>query len=129
MATGPETEERGSGIARKLIVPAAIGAAGSAVGLLLTQRQKVREAAPKLREAVSDLPVPHVPGGGVGELAGDLRGKLDEVLGREPAGDTDTDTDDDGGSRSDTGIDRSELEQRRRERQERRDSRRQRSRR
>jgi hypothetical protein len=118
METGPETEERGSGIARKLIVPAAISVAGSAVGLLLTQRQK-------LREAVSDLSVPHVPEGGVGELAGDLKGKLDEVLGREPAGDTD----DDGGSRSDTGIDRSELEQRRRERQERRDRRRQRSRR
>jgi hypothetical protein len=126
METGPETEERGSGIARKLIVPAVISAAGSAVGLLLTQRQKVREAAPKLREAVSDLQVPHVREGGVGELAGDLRGKLDEVLGREPAGDTE---DDDGGSRSDTGIDRSELEQRRRERQERRDRRRQRSRR
>ena len=125
MATGPETEEGGSGIARKLIVPAAISVAGSAVGLLLTQRQKVREAAPKLREAVSDLQVPHVREGGVGELTGDLRGKLDEVLGREPAGDTG----DDGGSRSDTGIDRSELEQRRRERAERRDRRRQRPRR
>src|SRR5918997_3887944 len=108
METGPETEERGSGIARKLIVPAAISVAGSAVGLLLTQRKKVREA-------VSDLPVPHVPGGGVGEIAGDLKGKLDEVLGREPAGDTDGD---DGGSRSDTGVDGSGLEQRRRERQE-----------
>ena len=125
MATGPETEARGSGIARKLIVPAAISAAGSAVGLLLTRRQKVRAAAPKLREAVSDLPVPHLPDGGVGELTGDLRGKLDEVLGRDAAGEAGDDTD----SRSGTGIDRSELEQRRRERRERRDRRRQRSRR
>jgi hypothetical protein len=118
-----ETEAGGSGLARKLIVPAAISAAGSALGLLVTQRQKVREAAPKLREAVSDLPVPHVPEGGVGELAGDLRGKLDEVLGKEPSADT-------GGETSArTAIDRSEFQQRRRARQERRDRRRQRSRR
>jgi hypothetical protein len=117
-----ETEGRGSGIARKLIVPAAITAAGSAVGLLLTQRQKLRAAAPKLRAAVSDLPVPRPPELGVGELAGDLRGKLDEALGKEPAGDT-------GGRSSAARIDRSEYQQRRRERQQRRDRRRQRSRR
>jgi hypothetical protein len=104
---------------RKLIVPAAIGLAGSAAGLLMTQRQKVREAAPKLREAVSES--------GVGDLTGDLKEKLDEVLGRGPAADDD-------GASSDgfTGareIDWSEFEERRRARQERRERRRQKSRR
>jgi hypothetical protein len=123
MATKPETEGRGSGIARRLLVPAAISAAGSAIGFLLTKRQMLRDAAPKLREAVSDLPVPRVPEGGVGELTGDLRGKLDEVLGKEPdAGEGRT-------SSPKTSIDHSELARRRRERQERRNRRRQRSRR
>jgi hypothetical protein len=125
--TATETEGRGSGAARKLIAPAAISLVGSAAGLLLTKRQKVREAAPKLRKAVSDLPVPHVPEGGVGELAGDLRGKLDEVLGREPAADADGGAND--GSAGAREIDWSEFEQRRRARQERRNRRRQRSRR
>ena len=123
MATKPETEGRGSGIARRLLVPAAISAAGSAIGFLLTKRQMLRDAAPKLREAVSDLPVPGVPDGGVGELTGDLRGKLDEVLGKEPAAGAD------GASSPKTSIDHSELARRRRERQERRNKRRQRSRR
>jgi hypothetical protein len=118
-----ETEERGSGIARRLLVPAAISAVGSALGFLLTKRQMVRDAAPKLREAVSDLPVPRVPEGGVGELTGDLRGKLDEVLGKEPAADAGR------ASSSKTSIDHAELARRRRERQERRNRRRQRSRR
>jgi hypothetical protein len=115
MAT--ETEGRGSGVVRKLIAPAAIGLAGSAAGLLMTQRQKVRGAAPKLREAVSES--------GVGELTGDLKEKLDEVLGRGPA------ADDDGASNF-TGareVDWSEFEERRRARQERRERRRQKSRR
>jgi hypothetical protein len=127
MATTTETEGRGSGVARKLIAPAAISLVGSAAGLLLTQRQKVREAAPKLREAVSDLPVPHVPERGVGELAGDLRGKLDEVLGREPTAEADEQSD--GGSTGRTRTDLSEFAERRRARQERRDERRRRSRR
>ena len=125
MEATTETEGRGSGIARKLIVPAAVSLVGSAVGLLLTNRQKVREAAPKLREAVSDLPVPRAPEGGMGGLAGDLRGKLDEVLGREPA----VDADEDSHGASSGGVERSEFEQRRRARQERRNQRRQRSRR
>jgi hypothetical protein len=126
MAT--ETEGRGSGVVRKLVVPAAIGLAGSAAGLLMTQRQKVREAAPKLRDAVSDrLPVPQVPGGGVGELTGDLKEKLDEVLGREPAAGGDgASSDDFTGARE---VDWSEFEERRRARQERRGRRRQKSRR
>jgi hypothetical protein len=123
MATKPETEGRESGIARKLLVPAAISAVGSALGFLLTKRDKVREAAPRLREAVSDLSVPGVPEGGVGELTGDLRGKLDEVLGKEPAGGPGS------ASSPKTSIDHSELARRRRERQERRNRRRQRSRR
>jgi hypothetical protein len=114
-----ESEERESGVARKLIVPAVISLAGSAAGLLLTQRQKVREAAPRLREAVSE--------GGVGELTGDLRDKLDEVLGRDSAGEGDHDTDD--GFMGASEIDWSEYEERRRARRERRDRRRQRSRR
>ena len=125
MAT--ETEGDGNGVVRKLIVPAAIGLAGSAAGLLMTQRQKVREAAPRLREAVSDLPVPQLPEGGVGELTGDLREKLDEVLGREsPADGDETSSDDFSGARE---IDWSEFEERRRARQERRARRRQKSRR
>ena len=123
MSDTPETQGSESGIARKLIVPAAISAVGSLVGLLLTKRDKLREAAPKLRDAASDLPRPRVPEGGVGELAGDLRGKLDEVLGKAPIGG--------GGDESSPApkADRSELQQRRRDRQERRDRRRQRSRR
>jgi hypothetical protein len=129
MATEPETGTHWSGVARKLMVPAAIAAAGSAVGLLLTKRQKLRAAAPKLREAVSDLRVPHIPEGGVGEFAGDLRGKVDEVLGREPTAKDEGGSSGDGASSGDTKIDRSKLQQRRRERQERRDRRQQRSRR
>jgi hypothetical protein len=125
--TATETEGRGTGVVRKLIGPAAIGLVGSAAGLLLTKRQKVREAAPKLRKAVSDLPIPRVPEGGVGELTGDLREKLDEVLGREPAADSDGGAN--GGSTGARAIDWSEFEQRRRARQERRNRRRQRSRR
>jgi hypothetical protein len=117
MAT--ETERRGSGVVRKLIVPAAISLVGSAAGLLLTQRQKVREAAPKLREAVAE--------GGVGELTSDLKDKLDEVLGREPAAESDgASSDDFTGVRE---VDWSEFEERRRARQERRERRRHKSRR
>lgn len=119
MAT-TETEGRGSGVARKLLVPAAISLAAGAAGFLLTQRQKVREA-------VSDLQLPHVPEGGVGELTGDLRRKLDEVLGRDSGRDGDGASSDDLTGASD--IDWSEFEERRRARQERRERRRQRSRR
>jgi hypothetical protein len=122
MATKPETEGRGSEIARKLLVPAAISALGSAVGFLLTKRHKIREAGPKLRDAVSDLPA-RVPDAGAGELTGDLRGKIDEVLGKEPAAGVRR------AASSTTSVDHSELERRRHERQERRNQRRQRSRR
>ena len=119
MATGPDTEGD-RGIARKLLVPVAISAAGSAVGFLLTKRKQVLAAAPKLREVVSDLPGPNVSGGGVGDLAGELRGKVESVLGK------DSSTDGAESSRESTSepIDRSQLEERRRARQERRDQRR-----
>lgn len=89
MATEPDTGA--DGVARKLIVPAAVGAVAGAVGLLLTKKKDVQravsqsdvgQAVPKLREAVSDLPLPNVRDSGVGDLAGDLRGKLDDVLGK-----------------------------------------------
>jgi hypothetical protein len=128
MATTPETEGPTGGIARKLAVPVLIGAAGSALGFVLTKRDRVREAAPKLREAVSDIPVPHVPEGGFGELAGDLRGKLDEVLGRERPAESEG-SDGDPGFTGGSDVDLSQFEERRREREKRRARRRQRSRR
>jgi hypothetical protein len=116
MAPTPETGERRSGIARKLIVPAAISLAGSALGFLLTNRQKLRDAAPKLREAAPDL-------GGVGELTSDLREKIDEVLGRKPTADAGGDI-----ARA-REVDWTKFEERRRARRERRERRGRRSRR
>jgi hypothetical protein len=124
MATGRDTGA--DGVARKLIVPAAVSAAAGAAGLLLTKKREVRRAAvsksdmrqavPKLREAVSDLPLPNVRDSGVGDLAGDLRGKLDDVLGK---GSSEEQTLTAPPSRIDP-----EFERRRRERQERRERRR-----
>jgi hypothetical protein len=116
------TDTRGSAkeLAGKLFLPVIV-AAGSALGYLLTKKQNVRETAPKLREAVSDLPRPHVPEGGVGDIADELRGKVESVLGKEsPASSA---------ASSSTSIDRREFEQRRRARQERRQQRQQRARR
>jgi hypothetical protein len=123
MATGRDTGA--DDVARKLIVPAAVGAAAGAAGLLLTKKRDVRravsksdvrQAVPKLREAVSDLPLPNVRDSGVGDLAGDLRGKLDDVLGK---GSSEEQTLTAPPSRIDP-----EFERRRRERQERRERRR-----
>lgn len=123
MATGRDTGA--DGVARKLIVPAAVGAAAGAAGLLLTKKRDVRravsksdvrQAVPKLREAVSDLPLPNVRDSGVGDLAGDLRGKLDDVLGK---GSSEEQTLTAPPSRIDP-----EFERRRRERQGRRERRR-----
>ena len=125
MATGEDIGGSVSEVVRKLAVPAAISAAAGAAGLLMTKRQNVRDAVPKLREAASDIPRPSLPEGGVGDLAGDLRGKLDDVLGKEPSGDGSGDGT--GSSSAPASFDRSEFEQRRRERQERRNERRQRS--
>lgn len=123
MATGHDTGA--DGVARKLIVPAAVSAAAGAAGLLLTKKKDVRravaksdvrQAVPKLREAVSDLPLPNVRDSGVGDLAGDLRGKLDDVLGK---GSSEEQALTAPPSRIDP-----EFARRRRERQERRDRRR-----
>jgi hypothetical protein len=122
MATGPEMGGGASGGIGKLLVPAAITAAGGALGFLLTKKQNVRAAAPKLREAVSDLSLPDIREGPIGDLTGDLRGKLDEVLGKEPAG-PDGSTQTSGRRRIDYGA----LDERRRARRERRNQRRQRS--
>jgi hypothetical protein len=116
MATKPDTEAEGSGVVRNLIVPAALSAAAGAAALLLTKRREVGQAVPKLGETVSDLPLPNVREG-VGDLAGDLRGKLDDVLGKEPSGQWE-------GAPSPAGPIDPEFERRRRERQKRRDQRR-----
>lgn len=122
MATEPDTEANASGVVRKLALPAAISAAAGAAGLLMTKRQAVRDAVPKLREAASGLPRPSVPGGGVGEIADDLRGKLDDVLGKDsPPGDANGGTD---RSSAAPAFDQSELEERRRAREQRRNERR-----
>lgn len=116
MATESDTGENGNGMARKLLVPVAISAVGSAVGFLLTKKQDLRAVAPKLRDAVSDLPRPHMPEGSVGDLTDDLRGKVESVLGKDSSAVSSEDS---------TGpIDRSKLEQRRRARQQRRNQRR-----
>jgi hypothetical protein len=121
MADTPESEERAGGIPRKLLIPVAVSAVGTLLGYLLSKRDRLREVAPKLRETVSDLPVPEMSGR-TGELTNELRGKLDKVLGKEEEGDLDLD------SGIPTDQDLSEFEERRRERQKRRNQRRQRSR-
>ncbi len=121
MADTPESEGGAGGIPRKLLIPVAISAVGSLLGYFLARRDRLREAAPKLREAVSDLPIPEMPGR-TGELANELKGKLDNVLGKEP----ETDVDIDSGIPTDQDL--SEFEDRRRERQKRRNQRRQRPR-
>jgi hypothetical protein len=119
MADTSESEGRAGGIPRKLLIPVAISAVGSLLGYLLSKRERLQEAAPKLRETVSDVPVQETAGR-AGELTNELRGKLDKVLGKEPEADLD--------SGIPTEEDLSEFEERRRERQKRRDQRRQRPR-
>src|SRR5215210_4223885 len=124
MATEPDTGSSVGEVVRKLALPAAVSAAAGAAGLLMTKKPNIREALPKLREAASDLPkpsVPSVPTGGVGDLADELKGKLDGVLGKE--------SDEGAGELASAGsaIDRTELEGRRRERERRRNERRSRS--
>jgi hypothetical protein len=104
------TEAPKTGTARRLLFPAALGAVGGAAAFVLTKKPK------RLREAM-----PRVADVDVGELAGDLRGKLDSVVR--------TDTTDQGSdaSASDSGrdFDANEIAARRRERQARRQQRRQ----
>src|SRR4051794_24705625 len=94
--------------AKNLAVPAAASLAGAGVGLVLT-RKSVRKAMPDL--------------GDIGNLADDLRTKLDTVIGKaSPSG---------GGGQSRStqarSIDPGELDQRLREREQRRKARRTRS--
>jgi hypothetical protein len=121
MADTPEKKERGGGVPRKLLIPVAISAVGTLLGYLLSKKDRIPEAASKLRETVSDLSIPETPGR-TGELGNELRGKLDKVLGKEQEADSDFD------SGIPTKKDLSEFEDRRKERQERRNQRRQRSR-
>jgi len=125
MATEPDTGSSVGEVVRKLAVPAAISAAAGAAGLLMTKKPNVRQALPKLREAASDLPrpsVPSVPTGGVGDLADDLKGKLDGVLGKDSEEDSERERSETAGA--DSTFDRDELEGRRRERERRRNERR-----
>ena len=121
MADTPKSEGRAGGISRKLLIPVAISAVGTLLGYLLSKKDRLPEAASKLRETVSDLPVPETSGR-TGELGNELRGKLDKVFGKEPEADFDLD------SGIPTKQDLSKFEDRRRERQKRRNQRRQRSR-
>jgi hypothetical protein len=105
----PLHEDIGRG-ARKLFLPAVASVAGAGAGLVLT-RKSVRTAIPDL----GDL--------GIGDLADDLRKKLDSVIGKghSPArlGQ--------GSGSSQRRIDSRELHQRLREREQRRSRRRARS--
>jgi hypothetical protein len=97
------TEDMGKGT-KKLLLPAAAGLAGAGAGLVLT-----RKSGGKMLPDLGDR--------GIGEIADDLRSKLDSVVGtsRGPQG---------SGSAKAPRIDPRELQQRRSERAERRNKRR-----
>ncbi len=63
-------EQEKSGL-QKLVFPTAVSLAGAGAGLLLTKRPNIRAAMPDLKNV------------GVGDLADDLRAKLDTVLGKD----------------------------------------------
>jgi len=79
---------------RQAAVPAVASLAGAGLGLLLTRGSKLTEA------------LPGRPDLGAGELADDLKGKLDALRGKRPA--------------SAASLNADELERRRRERAQRR---------
>ena len=111
-------ESAGDGRLRSLVVPTAIGIAGSAIAVALTKKPKqLGEMVPKMREAMPDLPE-----GGIGEITEDLKGRLDSVLGR------DTDDAELGGFEAQTPsrFDTAKFEQRRADRRKRREQRRRR---
>ena len=117
MAKGTEAGQTGT--LRKLLVPTAMGVAGSAVAVALTKKPKqLGEVVPKIREAIPD-----VPSGGVGEITDDLRGRLDSVLGR---GDADDEAEGFEGQTPQE-LDTAKFEQRRNERAKRREQRRRRA--
>jgi hypothetical protein len=88
---------------RKMLPPTAAGILGAGAGLFLTRKQNLRDAMPNFE--------------GLGDLADDLRGKLDTVLGKAEGSD----------SRGQRHLSSGELERRRREREQRRNRRRARS--
>ncbi|TML00888.1 MAG: hypothetical protein E6G36_13905 [Actinobacteria bacterium] len=90
---------------RKLLLPAAASLAGAGAGLALTRTEKLRDALPTLDDV------------GMGDLADDLRTKLNSVVGKVDSMA--------GGARPSSGsssrpLDSAELEARRRAREERR---------
>jgi hypothetical protein len=101
-------EDIGKG-ARKLVVPAAASLAGAGAGLVLTRKSA--------RKAMPDF-------GGLGEIADDLRTKLESVVARDQSSSSQRE-------RSRTSqvhpIDPQELDRRLREREQRRSERRARS--
>jgi hypothetical protein len=119
MAKGNESAATRMGNLRKVLVPTAVGVAGSALAVALTKKPKqLAEVMPKVREAL-----PELPDGGIGEITEDLKGRLDSVLGK-----------DDGDARLDgfdgqtpQRFDTAKFEQRRAERRERREQRRRRT--
>jgi hypothetical protein len=96
-------DETSSGL-RKLLVPAAASLVGAGAGLALTKAEKLRDALPKLDDV------------GIGDLADDLRTKLNSVVGKVDSAA--------GGARASSGkskpLDSAEIEARRRRREERR---------
>jgi|tagenome__1003787_1003787.scaffolds.fasta_scaffold20957886_5 hypothetical protein len=93
---------------RKMLVPAAAGVVGAGTGLFLTRKQRFRDTMPDFTEL------------GISDLAEDLRGKLDSVLGKVDISSRAE------GSSSSTGnghIDSQELARRRRDREQRRNRR------
>jgi hypothetical protein len=90
---------------KKLLVPAAASLAGAGAGLVLTRTEKLRDALPSLDDM------------GMGDLADDLRTKLNSVIGKVDSRA--------GGVRTSSGsssspLDSAELEARLRRREERR---------
>jgi hypothetical protein len=97
---------------RRFGLPTAAGALGAGAGLFLTRKQQMSGSLPKL----GDL--------GLGDLADDLRGRVESVLQKaEPTARLKS-AFDSGGNRH---LDADELERRRREREQRRSRRRARS--
>ena len=88
---------------KKLLLPAAASLAGAGAGLALTRTDKLRHALPTLDDI------------GIGDLADDLRAKLNSVVGKVDSGLGRTST-----GPSSSPLDSAELEARRRRREERR---------
>ncbi len=115
MANEPESPTQGDGKLKKLIVPTALGVAGSAIAVVLTRKPKqLDDLLPKVREAMAELP------GGVGEMTDDLKDRLDSVLGKDGGGEEPEGFEGQRPSR----IDSARFEQRRAERRKRREQRR-----